>query len=134
MRTDSVIDSTEDVSADAVLVSSPKAKPWGQGIMGRVAANLWLLTNLKDWASINAMKGRSQFSGIGELGIRGLDHPLIFRHGTTDIPVVWELFHNAEYECDPGRFVPSLIAEPTLDSFWRGLSDDVVVRSIDISA
>jgi FkbM family methyltransferase len=104
MRTDSVISSTGDESADAIVASSQKAKPWDQGIMARVAANLWLLTNFKDWASINAMKGRSKFGGVGELRIRGLERPLIFRQGTTDIPVVWELFHNAEYECDPWPF------------------------------
>lgn len=72
--------------------------------MSRVAANLWLLATFKDWSSILAMKGRSNASGLGELRIRGLDHPVRFRPGTTDIPVAWELFHNAEYECDPWPF------------------------------
>jgi FkbM family methyltransferase len=68
----------------------------------RIANNLWSLGISRDLATFLALKGshngRSPDAPHGNLNLRGLDRPVLYRPGTTDIPVVWELFHNREYE------------------------------------
>ena len=55
----------------------------------------------RDLATFLALKGHAESlatTAHGNLSLRGLEHPVLFRPGTTDIPVVWELFRNREYE------------------------------------
>lgn len=72
------------------------------GFVAKVADNLWLLRTCRDRATWKGFKGASQL-GVGlprpyELRLRGLERPVVYRPGSTDLLVAWELFRNDEYD------------------------------------
>lgn len=74
-------------------------------VADRIAANAWLLGICRDVRTFLALKGHSRIRRDGSLGrlrLKGLDHTVLFRPETTDIPVLWELFHTREYEFTEG--------------------------------
>jgi FkbM family methyltransferase len=80
-------------------------------LLRRVRDNLWLLGACRDWRTLRAMKGRAPHSAesVLPLRLRGLDTPVLYRAGTTDISVVWELFQQQEYECTRGWNFPRVV-------------------------
>lgn len=66
-------------------------------MLERLANNLWLLQVSRDAETFWALKGRAPADGHGTLRLRGLDAPVRYRSGSTDIAVVWELFRGREY-------------------------------------
>src|SRR5262245_50183947 len=39
---------------------------------------------------------------VRSLRLRGLENPVLYRPGTTDVSVAWEIFRLREYDCEPG--------------------------------
>lgn len=70
-------------------------------LLGRMRDNLWLLKTCRDWSTVSAMKLHTADSSTGVLPLRfrALQHPVLYRPGSTDIAVAWELFQQREYEC-----------------------------------
>jgi hypothetical protein len=70
-------------------------------LLKQVQDNLWLLGACRDWRTVRAMKGTASRTGeqVRPLHLRALDHPVLYRPGTTDISVAWELFQQEEYAC-----------------------------------
>lgn len=64
--------------------------------------NFWLASTCADVATFRALKGVSPDLPHAMLRLRGLDAPIVYRPGATDVPVVWELFYGREYECTAG--------------------------------
>jgi FkbM family methyltransferase len=72
-------------------------------LLGRVRNNLWLLGACRDWSTLRAMKRRDvSATDVERLHLRGLSNPLLYRPGTTDVAVAWELFQHREYDCTRG--------------------------------
>lgn len=72
------------------------------GFVAKVANNLWLLRTCRDRATWKGFKHAAQL-GVGlpgphELRLRGLKRPLLYRPGSTDLLVAWELFRTDEYD------------------------------------
>ena len=69
--------------------------------MGRVRDNLWLLGECRDWPTLRAMKKRTSrgAADVQQLRLRAVGAPILYRPGTTDVSVAWELFHLREYDC-----------------------------------
>lgn len=72
------------------------------GLAARVANKCWLLHVARDPATRSRLEDASHL-GAGqaaphELLLRGLDGPLLYRPGSTDLLVVWELFRKREYD------------------------------------
>jgi len=63
--------------------------------------NLWLLGECRDWGTLWAMKNSRTSSAdeVRALRFRALASPILYRPGTSDISVAWELFHGREYDC-----------------------------------
>lgn len=70
----------------------------------RVGNNLWLLGACRDWRTLRAMKLDSDTGAeaVRQLRFRAPATPILYRTGTTDLSVVWELFRRGEYECTRG--------------------------------
>lgn len=70
-------------------------------LLESVRDNLWLLGACGDWRTLRGMKqrGEARASGVQMLRFRALEAPILYRPGTSDVSVAWELFHGREYEC-----------------------------------
>jgi FkbM family methyltransferase len=72
------------------------------GLAEKVANNYWLLQVAQDPSTRNRLKHAREVGAPHslphELRLRGLDGPLCYRPGTTDLLVVWELFRTGEYD------------------------------------
>src|SRR5882672_1156404 len=68
-------------------------------MLNRIADSLWLVRVCKTLETFLAMKGRLRVGGeeLRSLRFRSLKHPIVYRPGTTDISVAWELFRGSEY-------------------------------------
>lgn len=67
--------------------------------MGRVSNNLWLLTRCRDAGTFRTMKGRARRAGgLDRLRRRGVPQPVLYRPGSTDVRVVWEVLREREYD------------------------------------
>lgn len=80
-------------------------------LASRVRENVWLLRTCRDWPTLRAMKLRDVEGGpdVLPLAFRGLAAPVLYRPGTTDIAVAWELFHQREYACARGWDFPTVV-------------------------
>jgi FkbM family methyltransferase len=70
-------------------------------LLSRMRNNVWLLKTCRDWSTVSAMKLHTAEStaDVLPLRFRALQNPVLYRPGSTDISVAWELFHLREYEC-----------------------------------
>ena len=70
-------------------------------LLTRVRDNLWLCGACRDWRTVRALKQRERAPAgrLRSLRLRGLDAPVLYRPGTSDVAVVWELFNGKEYDC-----------------------------------
>ena len=70
-------------------------------LLGKVRNNLWLLGACRDWRTLCAMKrrGTAGTEDVQRLNFRALGNPILYRPGTSDVSVAWELFHRREYDC-----------------------------------
>ena len=68
-------------------------------VLKRIADNIWLICACRNLETFRAMKGRLLGNGAGlrSLQFRALERPVVYRPGTTDIFVAWELFRGREY-------------------------------------
>lgn len=80
-------------------------------LMGRVRSNLWLLGECCDWQTLRAMKQRdaADKQHVNRLRFRSLGSPILYRPGTSDVSVAWELFHRREYDCTRGWDFPTVV-------------------------
>jgi predicted RNA methylase len=80
-------------------------------LVSKLRGNLWLLRTCRDWETLRAMKqgDAAPTSELRSLRLRSLDPPLLYRPGTTDIYVAWELFHGREYECTGPWDFPTVV-------------------------
>ena len=80
-------------------------------LLSRVRDNVWLLGACRDWRTVRAMKSRAADSahGVLPLAFRGLATPVLYRPGSTDIAVAWELFHQREYDCTQPWDFPTVV-------------------------
>jgi FkbM family methyltransferase len=86
-------------------------------ILDRARNNLWLLGACRDWRTLRAMKSRGAGADkrdeidvpLDALRFRGLGKPLLYRPGSTDISVAWELFQKREYDCTRSWSFPSVV-------------------------
>jgi FkbM family methyltransferase len=80
-------------------------------VLGRVRDNLWLLGMCKDRRTLRAMKRRLPIGAeeVQELHFRALESPILYRPGTSDISVAWELFHGREYDCTRAWEFPTIV-------------------------
>ncbi len=80
-------------------------------LLGRVRNNLWLLGQCRDWRTLRAMKQRSAASAtdVQSLRLRALETPILYRPGTSDVSVAWELFQQREYDCTRGWNFPTVV-------------------------
>lgn len=78
--------------------------PAPTSLFERVSNNLWLLGACRDWNTLRAMKTlrTAGASDVEQLRFRGLPTPILYRPGTSDISVAWELFQRREYDCVRG--------------------------------
>jgi len=69
-------------------------------LLESVRNNLWLLGACRDWRTLSAMKQRGGDSaeGVQALQLRELGSSILYRPGTSDISVMWELFCRGEYD------------------------------------
>jgi len=70
-------------------------------LLAKVRNNLWLLGKCRDWRTLRAMK-QLDLDGaedVRQLQFRSLPNPILYRPGTSDISVAWELFRRREYDC-----------------------------------
>lgn len=76
-----------------------------------VRNNLWLLGACRDWDTLLAMKRRGGAGGaaVQRLRFRALETPILYRPGTSDVPVAWELFHGREYDCTRDWDFPTVV-------------------------
>jgi FkbM family methyltransferase len=70
-------------------------------LLRKVQDNLWLLGTCRDWRTLRAMKNpRTPLAkDVQALRFRGLGSPLLYRPGTSDVSVAWEVFQRREYDC-----------------------------------
>ena len=93
------------MAAPRTATSTPQrqARPQRQPttLLERVRNNLWLLGACSDWRTLQAMKERAapDEHEPQPLRFRALQRPLLYRPGTSDVAVAWELFHEREYDC-----------------------------------
>lgn len=76
-------------------------------LIEKVRDNWWLLRTCRDWSTVRAMKlrGGDPTSSVRTLRFRAIDEPVLYRPGTSDISVAWELFQTREYACrEPWEF------------------------------
>jgi len=70
-------------------------------LLEKVRNNLWLLGACRDLKTLRAMKKLD--AGVEQevqpLRFRALPGPILYRPGTSDVAVAWELFHAREYDC-----------------------------------
>jgi FkbM family methyltransferase len=79
-------------------------------LLSRVRDNVWLLGACRDWHTVRAMKSRANDGARREqLHFRGLETPVLYRPGSTDISVAWELFHQREYDCTRPWEFPTVV-------------------------
>lgn len=80
-------------------------------ILARVRDNAWLLGVCRDWPTWRAMKRRSAPAAetVSPLRFRSLGTPILYRSGTSDISVAWELFRTQEYACARGWNFPRVV-------------------------
>lgn len=80
-------------------------------LLSRVRDNVWLLGTCRDWPTLRAMKLRTADSAqeVRPLRFRGLETPILYRPGSTDISVAWELFRLREYDCTRPWDFPTVI-------------------------
>jgi FkbM family methyltransferase len=73
-------------------------------LLESVRTNLWLLGECRDWPTLRAMKRGAPPGAehVQRLRFRALDAPILYRPGTSDLSVAWELFHEREYDCTRG--------------------------------
>jgi len=73
-------------------------------LLGKVRNNLWLLRTCRDWRTLRAMKQRGAATAENAqiLNLRDLGTSILYRPGTSDISVAWELFYCREYDCTRG--------------------------------
>jgi len=73
-------------------------------LLERVGNNLWLLGTCRNMATLRAMKrhGNDGVEAVRQLHFRAPAAPILYRTGTTDLSVVWEVFRLGEYECTRG--------------------------------
>jgi len=66
----------------------------------RLMTNWWLVQNCKDVRTALILKGYAhpkRDRQYDQLRLRGLDRAILYRPGSTDVSVAWELFHTGEY-------------------------------------
>jgi len=70
-------------------------------LLEKVRSNLWLLGACQDWRTLCAMKqrGAARAEDVQFLHLRNLGTSILYRPGTSDISVAWELFYRREYDC-----------------------------------
>ena len=80
-------------------------------LLARVRDNLWLLGACRDWSTVRAMKRRGQAGteDVERLRFRAFETPILYRPGTTDVSVAWELFHRREYDCTRAWDFPTVV-------------------------
>jgi FkbM family methyltransferase len=80
-------------------------------LLGRVRDNMWLLGACRDLQTLRAMKSRAPDStrDVRPLRFRALETPVLYRPGSTDIAVAWELFQRGEYECTQPWDFPTVV-------------------------
>jgi FkbM family methyltransferase len=83
-------------------------------LLESVRNNLWLLRECRDWRTLRAMKQRVRHDRAGAndlqaLRLRAVETPILYRPGTSDISVAWELFQRREYECSRGWDFPTVV-------------------------
>ena len=79
-------------------------------LLGRVRDNLWLLGECRDWPTLRAMKRReAKGREVRRLHLRAVGSPILYRPGTSDVSVAWELFHRREYDCARGWEFPTVV-------------------------
>jgi FkbM family methyltransferase len=80
-------------------------------LLDQTRNNLWLLGACRDWRTLRAMKsgGASEATELDALHFRGLASPVLYRPGSTDISVAWELFQKREYACTRPWSFPSVV-------------------------
>ena len=70
-------------------------------IYKKIATNVWLLRNCRNFSTFNAMKSLNRKiqtkNGLATLSMRGCPRPLLYRPNTSDIGVAWEVFYGKEY-------------------------------------
>lgn len=79
--------------------------------LGSVRNNLWLLGECRDWPTLRAMKRNAPGGAehVQRLRFRALEAPILYRTGTSDVSVAWELFHSREYDCTRGWDFPTVV-------------------------
>jgi FkbM family methyltransferase len=72
----------------------------------RVADHAWLLGACRDWETLRAMKSRPpRGAPPPSLRFRRLEPAVLYRPGSTDVQVAWEIFRQRQYACAlPWRF------------------------------
>ena len=80
-------------------------------LLGRVRNNLWLLGTCRDWPTLRAMKraDAERTPQPGRLRFRAPHTPILYRPGTSDVSVAWELFQQREYECTRPWDFPTVV-------------------------
>lgn len=73
-------------------------------LLDRLRDNLWLLGSCRDWGTLLDMKLRREHDAgtVHRLHLRATEAPIVYRPGTSDLSVVWEIFRSGEYECTSG--------------------------------
>lgn len=93
-------------------------------LLEKVANNYWLLQVCRDRATWHGLK-RARSLGVGlagphELRLRGLDRPLLYRPGSSDLLVAWELFRTGEYDVSRGFPFRSVVDCGANSGFFLG--------------